>query len=102
MLAGHHRPQLLLQFLFREAVFLASHIILRNHDVNAVGPVTDVRVDPVELFTQLLNIHKAGAQYTQPTGFAHCHYHVAAVCKGEDGRFYTDVVTESGAHRVAP
>ena len=53
---------------------------MRNHDVNAVGPVTDVRVDPVELFTQLLNIHKAGAQYTQPTGFAHCHYHVAAVC----------------------
>lgn len=102
MLVGYHCPQLVFQFLLCEALFISAHIILWNHDVNTIAPVADVRVDPIELFTQLLNIHSAGAQHTQPTGLAHRHHHVAAMCKGEDGRLYNDVVTERGAPRGVP
>jgi len=94
VLVGYHSPQLVFQLLLCEALFISAHVVLRNDDVHPVGAIADVSVDPVKFFMQLINVHKSGAQYAKAACLTHCNHHVAAVSKGEDGGFYTDIIAE--------
>ena len=98
MLVGYHSPQLVFQLLLCEALFISSYVVLWNDDVHPVGAIADMSVNPVKLFTQLVNVHKSGAQYAKAARLTHCNHHVAAVSKGEDGGFYTDIIAEGCAH----
>ena len=75
----YHIPQLGFQLFLGEFAFALAHIVLGNHHIHTIGFVADVLVDPVQLFAQLLRIHKTGAQHTQTTGLADFHHHVAAM-----------------------
>ena len=82
MFLGHHLPELLLQLL--GAHIAHALVFLRNDDIDAVGLVADVLVDPVEFFLQLLGGKAHRAQHADAAGLAHRHHHVAAVGEGED------------------
>ena len=76
--------------------------LLRDHDVDAVGLVADVRVDPVELLAQLLRREAHGAEHAEAAGLADGDDHVAAVGEGEDREVDAETVTERSAHGCLP
>ena len=84
--------------------FIARHVgvhtlvLIRDHDVDAVGVVTNVLVDPVELDLELLRAEAHGAEDAEAAGLGHRHHHVAAVGEGEDGEFNTEFVANWRVH----
>jgi hypothetical protein len=49
-------------------------------------------VNPVQLFPQLVGIHETGTQYSQSSGFADFHHHIATVGEGKDRDFYAGLL----------
>ena len=93
---GHQRAQVLGELL---GIGLAHALVLaRDDDVDAVGRVADVLVDPVELDPELLGREANRTEHAEPAGLAHRRGDVAAVREGEDRVLDPELVTEWCAH----
>ena len=82
-------------------VHLVHALVLgRDDDVDAVGPVADVLVDPGELHLELLGGEGDGPEDADAPGVGHGGHHVAAVGEGEDGELDAEPVADLGVHGV--
>jgi hypothetical protein len=100
VLLRNRRQQLLLE-LFR--VDLTHALVLAgDDDIDAVGLVSDVVVDPFELDFELVGGEADGAQHTEAAGAADCRHHVAAVAEGKDGELDPQLVAEFSTHLRCP
>src|SRR5690606_5209563 len=67
-------------------------------DVDAVGLVADVLVEPGELDLELLGAEADGAEHADPARLGHRGDDVAAVAEGEDRELDAQLVADRGAH----
>ena len=77
---------------------LHALVLAGDHDVDAVGLVADVLVDPVELDLELLGREADGAEHAEAAGLADGGDDVAAVGEGEDRELDAELVAEGGVH----
>lgn len=84
MLLRDHRPQRLGE-LIRRQLGVHALVLVRDHDVDPVGVVADVFIDPVELDLQLLRREPNCSEHTKTTSFADGDHHIAAVSEGKIG-----------------
>ena len=69
-------------------------VLVGDDDVDAVGVVADVLVDPVELDLELLGAEPDGAEHAEAAGLADGDDDVAAVGEGEDRELDAELVAE--------
>ena len=80
-------------------VLLADALVLAgDDDVDAVGVVADVVVDPVQLDGELLGAEADGSEHPEPAGPADGRHHVTAVREGENGELDPQLVTQLCVH----
>ena len=91
MLLGHHGAQHLGEFSTRE-IGVHALILVRDHDVDAIGMVADVVVDPGAFDLELFGCEPDRAQHPEPAGTADGNDHVAAVGEREDRELDTQLV----------
>jgi hypothetical protein len=70
-----------------------------DDEVDAVGPVADLVLDPAQVDLELLGRVGDGAEHAQPTGLRHRGDDVAAVGEGEDRQVDGEQVGDGGAHQ---
>ena len=70
-------------------------VLVGDHDVDAVGLVADVLVDPVELDLELLGGEADGAEHAEAAGLADRDDDVAAVGEGEDRELDAEFVANA-------
>ena len=75
-------------------------VLVGDDDVDAVGVVADVLVDPVELDLELLGREADGAEHAEAAGLADRDDDVAAVGEGEDRELDAEVVADGGVHAM--
>ena len=93
---GHHRLELCLEL---HRVHLAHALVLAgDDDVDAVGIVAHVLVQPFELDLELLGGEADGAEDADAAGVGHRGHDVAAVGEGEDGELDAESVADLGVH----
>ena len=97
VLGGDHLAQLLLERAGVE-VFALPVVLAGDHDVDAVGLVADVLVDPLELDLELLGAEADGAEHAEAAGLADRDDDVAAVGEGEDRELDAESLAELGLH----
>ena len=84
--------------------FIAGHIgvhalvLVRDHDVHAVGMVADVLVDPGALDLQLFGREADRTEHPEAAGPADGDDDVAAVSERKDRELDAELVTERGVH----
>ena len=93
---GDQRLELRLQL--RRIQLPHALVLAGDHDVDAVGLVADVLVDPLELDLELLGREADGAEHAEATGLGHRGDDVAAVREGEDRELDAETFTELGVH----
>ncbi len=88
------------QFLLELGGVVLAHalVLAGDHDVDAVGQVADVLVNPGEFGFQLFRGEPDGAKYAEPAGLGHGHHHVAAVGKRKDWKLDTQLLGKFGLH----
>ncbi len=80
-------------------VHLVHALVLgRDHDVDAVGLVAHVLVDPGQLHLELLGSEADGAEHPDPSGVGDRGDHVAAVGEGEDRELDAERVADLSVH----
>ena len=96
VLVGDHRPQLGLEL---DRVDLVHALVLAgDDDVDAVGVVADVLVEPVQLDLELLGAEADRAENAETAGVGHRGGHVAAVGEGEDGELDPEAFAKLVVH----
>ena len=96
VLLRDHRPQVSLEL---GGVELAHALVLAgDHDVDAVGTVADVLVDPVELDLELLGTEPDRAEHAEPARLRHGGHDVAAVGEREDRELDAELLGHFGLH----
>ena len=100
VLLRHHVPQHLPELLGVELVH--PLVLAGDHDVDAVGLVADVLVDPLQLDLELLGREADGAEHAEAAGLGDGGHDVAAVGEGEDRELDAELVAEGGVHVVSP
>ena len=96
VVVGDHGGELGLEL---HRVELAHALVLAgDDDVDAVGGVGAVLVQPVELDLELLGGEADGAEDTEAAGVGDGRHHVAAVGEGEDGELDAEAFGDLGAH----
>jgi hypothetical protein len=84
----------------REPALVGARV-LRGHDqVDAVGAVADLVLDPREVDLELLLRVRDGAEHAEPAGLGDGRHHVAAVGEGEDGNVDAEHVGDRGLHGI--
>ena len=73
-------------------------VLVGDHDVDAVGVVADVLVDPLQLDLELLGREADGAEHAEAAGLAHRDHDVTAVGEGEDRELDAEVVADGRVH----
>ena len=97
---GHQAADLGLELV---GVHLVHALVLgRDHDVDAVGLVAHVLVDPGELHLELLGGEGDGAEDADAAGVGDGGDDVAAVGEGEDGELDAEPVADLGVHGGSP
>ena len=100
VVVGHHRLQLGLEL---HRVHLAHALVLAgDDDVDAVGVLADVLVEPVELDLELLGREADGAEHAESAGVGHRRDDVAAMGEGEDRELDAEPVADLGVHGLSP
>ena len=94
-----HRLQHRREFLGGQ-VGVHALVLVGDHDVDAIGMVTDVLIDPVEFDLQLFRRESDRTQHPESAGLAHGDHDVAAVGEREDGELDAEIVTDWGVHGV--
>ncbi len=97
MLLRDHRPQRLGE-LIRRQLGVHALVLVRDHDVDPVGVVADVFIDPVELDLQLLRREPNCSEHTKTTSFADGDHHIAAVSEGKNRKLDTELVANGSVH----
>jgi hypothetical protein len=98
-LAMLERDHLLQLGLELRGIHLAHALVLAgDHDVDAVGLVADVLIDPLELDLELLRREADGAEHAEAPRLRDGGDHVAAVGEGEDRELDAEPVAERGLH----
>src|SRR5262249_48846480 len=69
-----------------------------DDDVDAVRPIADVLVDPLELDLELAGLEADGAEDAEAAGAAHRRDDVTAVAEGEDRELDAKGVAEGSVH----
>ena len=96
VVVGHHRLELRLEL---HRVELAHALVLAgDDDVDAVGVVADVLVEPLQLDLELLGREADGAEHADAAGVGDGGHHVAAVGEGEDRELDPEAVADLGVH----
>ncbi len=96
MLLGDHRRQLRPV----EAALLDPDVLRGDEDIDAVGPVADLALDPVELDVELLRGEGDGTEHTHTARLAHRRDDVTAMAEGEDRELDAEQVAHWGPHRT--
>ena len=99
--AGIISRSLLLERAGVEVLALAL-VLAGDHDVDAVGLVADVVVDPLELDLELLGAEADGAEHAEAAGLADGDDDVAAVGEGEDRELDAESLAKLGLHGRPP
>ena len=97
VLLRHHVGQHLRQLVGGQ-VRVHALVLVGDDDVDAVGVVADVLVDPVQLDLELLGREADGAEHAEAAGLADGDDDVAAVGEGEDRELDAELVAEGGVH----
>ena len=97
VLLRHHVGQHLREFVGGQ-VRVHALVLVGDDDVDAVGVVADVLVDPVELDLELLGREADRAEHAEAAGLADGDDDVAAVREGEDRELDAELVAEGGVH----
>ena len=93
-----HRPQVLLEL---GRVELTHALVLAgDHDVDAVGLVADVLVDPRQLDLELLGGEAHGAEHAEAARLRDRGDDVAAMGEGEDRELDAELLGQFGLHGV--
>jgi hypothetical protein len=92
-----HLPQRLGQLVGRH-VGVHPLVLVGDDDVDGVGVVADVLVDPLALDLELLGREPDGTEHAEATGLAHGDDDVAAMREGEDRELDAEVVADGRAH----
>ena len=96
VLQRDHRAQVLLELA---RVHLAhALVLLRDHQIDAVGLVADVLVDPAALDLELLGREADRAEHAEAARLRDRGDHVAAVREGEDRELDAEALAEIGVH----
>jgi hypothetical protein len=95
----HHVLEHLGQIL-RRHVGVHALVLVGDDDVDAVGVVTDVLVDPVQLDLELLGREADGAEHAETTGLGHRDDDVTAVGEREDRELDPQFVADGSAHQL--
>ncbi len=96
MALRHHVLEHLLELGGVELVH--ALVLAGDDDVDAVGLVAHVLVDPLELHLELLGGEPDGAENAEATRIADGGHHVATVGEGEDRELDAKVVAKVGVH----
>jgi len=94
MLLRHKRVQRLLEHFGGQVGRVHALVLVRDHDVDAVGVVTDVLVDPVQLDLQLLRSEAHRAEHPEATCLAHGDHDVTGVGEREDRELDVELVAD--------
>ena len=97
VLLRHHLAQRLGQLLGGQ-VRVHALVLVGDDDVDAVGVVADVLVDPLELDLELLGREADRAQHAETAGLAHRDDDVAAVGEREDRELDAEFVADGSVH----
>ncbi len=97
VLLRHHLAQRLGQLLGGQ-VRVHALVLVRDHDVDAVGVVADVLVDPFQLDLELLGGEADRPQHAEATGLAHRDDDIAAVREREDRELDAELVADGSVH----
>ena len=81
-----------------DEVRIHALVLVGDHDVDAVGVVADVLVDPVQLDLELLGREADGAEHAEATGLADGDDDVTAVGEGEDRELDAETSRKSSFH----
>ncbi len=98
VLLGDQVVQRLLEHLRRQVGGVHALVLVRDDDVDAVGMVADVLVDPVQLDLELFRREADGPEHAEAAGLAHGDDDVAAVGEGEDRELDIELVADGGMH----
>jgi SAM-dependent methyltransferase len=98
VLLGDVLAQLGLELLGGQVVDAHALVLGRDDQVDPVGPVTDVLVQPGQLGLQLVGLEADRPQDSQTSGVGHGRGHVAAVGESEDRELDPEAVADLGAH----
>ena len=93
----NHRLEHLGELIGRH-VRVHALVLIGDDDVDAIGVVTDVLVDPVQLDFELFGGESDGAQHAEATGLAHRDDDVPAVGEGENRELDAELVADRGVH----
>jgi len=93
MLWRHHGLQHGFE-LSRFHIGIHPFVFLRDDDVDAVGLVADVGIDPVEFFLDALRRKADQPQHAEATGPGDFNDDITAVGEGKDRRVDTEQVTK--------
>ena len=96
VLLRHHVAQHLPELLRVELVH--PLVLAGDDDVDAVGLVADVLVDPLQLHLELLGREADGAEHAEAARLGDGGHDVAAVGEGEDRELDAELVAEGGVH----
>ena len=95
----HHVLQRLREFVGGQ-VGVHALVLVRDDDVDAVGVVADVLVDPVQLDLELFGGEADGAEHAEAAGLAHRDDDITAVREGEDRELDAEFVADGRMHAL--
>ena len=98
VLLGDHLLEHLLELLRIGLAGALPLVLARDHEVDAVGVVADVLVDPAQLDLELLGREADRAEHAEAARLRHRDDHVAAVGEREDRELDVEPVAEVGVH----
>ena len=94
----HERVELLLEHLGLQIGGVHALVFIGNDDVDAVGMVADVLVDPLQLDLELLRRVADRPEHAEPAGLANGDDHVTAVGERKDRELDIEFVADGGVH----
>ncbi len=97
VLLRDHRLQRLGE-VFGGHVRVHALVFVRDDDVDAVGVVADVLVDPLELNLELFGGEADRTEHPEAAGLAHGHDDVTTVREREDRELDVEFVADRGVH----
>ena len=97
MLRRNRGDQLLLEF--HRIDFAHALVLSRDDDIDAVGLVSHLRIDPFQLVLELRRGIGERAEHSESAGLGDGGDHVAAMAECEDRKLDSKSIAKLGMHR---